>query len=74
LGIPCLTMRKNTERPITVEVGTNQLVGLDGDTIRACLAQIMDGKWKAAAKPPLWDGHAAERVVGVLRNAYGLSS
>ena len=73
LGIPCLTMRDNTERPITVEVGTNQLVGLERETIGSCLAKIMDGNGKHAATPPLWDGHAAERVVAMLRTRYGLS-
>jgi len=71
LGIPCLTMRENTERPSTVELGTNQLVRLDEPIVSSCLKTIMSGKWKDAAVPPLWDGHAAERAVRVLRKIFG---
>ncbi len=67
LGIPCLTMRNNTERPITVDLGTNQIVGLEHGKILLCLKRIIDGCWQNASKPPLWDGRAAERVVGVIR-------
>jgi UDP-N-acetylglucosamine 2-epimerase (non-hydrolysing) len=73
LGIPCLTLRHNTERPSTVELGTNEIVGLDEQKIASHLENIMECRWKAAVKPPLWDGHAAERVVGVLKNACVLS-
>jgi UDP-N-acetylglucosamine 2-epimerase (non-hydrolysing) len=66
LRVPCLTMRQNTERPVTVELGTNQLVGLESGRIRSCLQEIMAGNWKSSSIPPLWDGHAAERVVHVL--------
>jgi UDP-N-acetylglucosamine 2-epimerase (non-hydrolysing) len=72
LGIPCLTLRDNTERPVTVELGTNQIVGLDNPKILTSLGNIMRGDWKEASIPPLWDGRAAERIVGVLRRAYGL--
>jgi UDP-N-acetylglucosamine 2-epimerase (non-hydrolysing) len=74
LGIPCLTLRANTERPVTVELGTNQLVGLDSQRISAYLKEAVQGRWKDATKPPLWDGVAAQRVVHVLCDAYGLSS
>jgi UDP-N-acetylglucosamine 2-epimerase (non-hydrolysing) len=67
LGIPCLTLRNNTERPSTVELGTNEIVGLDHQKISAHLENIMGGRWKDAMKPALWDGRAAERVVGVLK-------
>jgi UDP-N-acetylglucosamine 2-epimerase (non-hydrolysing) len=67
LGIPCLTLRTNTERPVTVELGTNQLVGLDSHRIAANLEDIVQGRWKDATKPPLWDGGSAQRVVQVLR-------
>lgn len=71
LGIPCLTLRDNTERPITVELGSNKIVGLDCQRILSCLNNVMGNHWKHAVTPPLWDGRAAERVVEILRNAYG---
>jgi UDP-N-acetylglucosamine 2-epimerase (non-hydrolysing) len=73
LGIPCLTVRENTERPITAEVGSNEIVGLDSRKIASCLDRIMSGHWKDAATPPLWDGAAAKRVVGVLMNWFGVA-
>ncbi|MFB3904129.1 MAG: non-hydrolyzing UDP-N-acetylglucosamine 2-epimerase [Acidobacteriota bacterium] len=66
LGIPCLTLRENTERPVTVEVGSNEIVGLDQVRILACLDRISEGRWKKTAIPPLWDGRAAQRIVDVL--------
>ena len=73
LGIPCLTLRDNTERPVTVELGTNEIVGLDGGKILSCLRSIMRGDWKKASVPPLWDGRAAERALEVLRKVYSPS-
>jgi UDP-N-acetylglucosamine 2-epimerase (non-hydrolysing) len=67
LGIPCLTLRDNTERPITVEIGTNQLCGLDVDLIVRRSFDVFDGKTKAGQIPVLWDGHAAERIATVLK-------
>jgi UDP-N-acetylglucosamine 2-epimerase (non-hydrolysing) len=72
LGIPCLTLRQSTERPVTVELGTNQIVGLNRQTILSCLDSITAGHWRMASVPPLWDGRAAERVVDALRNTYRL--
>jgi UDP-N-acetylglucosamine 2-epimerase (non-hydrolysing) len=66
LGIPCLTLRDNTERPSTVELGTNEIVGLDGQKIAFCLDTVMADRWKKASTPPLWDGRAAQRVVRAL--------
>lgn len=63
LGVPCLTLRHNTERPITVEEGTNTLVGSDPDAILLAVQRILGGKGKAGRCPALWDGHAAERIV-----------
>jgi UDP-N-acetylglucosamine 2-epimerase (non-hydrolysing) len=67
LGIPCLTLRENTERPITVEIGTNQLCGLDVDLIVRRSFEIFDGRKKTGRIPDLWDGHAAERIAAVLK-------
>ena len=62
LGVPCLTMRENTERPITVEQGTNVLVGRKRPLIRRCVAEVLDGGGKRGRIPELWDGHASERI------------
>ena len=66
LGIPCLTMRENTERPITVEQGTNTMVGRDVEAIRHHAAEILAGRSKSGRTPELWDGHAAERIAADL--------
>ena len=66
LGVPCLTLRENTERPITVEMGTNVLVGQDPNRLCAEVTRILNGNGKAGGIPPLWDGHAAERIASVL--------
>jgi UDP-N-acetylglucosamine 2-epimerase (non-hydrolysing) len=66
LGVPCLTIRENTERPITVEEGTNTLVGNDPDAIRAGVDEILAGKGKIGRVPEFWDGRAAERIVADL--------
>jgi UDP-N-acetylglucosamine 2-epimerase (non-hydrolysing) len=68
LGVPCLTLRENTERPVTVSQGTSRLVGTDGEAIRRETDRILRGAWPAGSVPALWDGHAAERIVAVLRN------
>ena len=62
LGIPCLTMRTNTERPVTVTVGTNQLMGTDTERMQQEVLAILDGRGKKGRIPELWDGHAAERI------------
>ena len=66
LGIPCLTLRPNTERPITTELGTSRLVGNDTAQIRRAFAEAIDGRWPAAQPIPLWDGHTAERIADEL--------
>jgi UDP-N-acetylglucosamine 2-epimerase (non-hydrolysing) len=66
LGIPCLTMRENTERPITVDVGTSTLIGSDAELLRRCLGQVLDGTYKTGRCPELWDGKAAERIAAAL--------
>ncbi|WP_025322360.1 non-hydrolyzing UDP-N-acetylglucosamine 2-epimerase [Deferrisoma camini] len=66
LGIPCLTLRENTERPVTIWEGTNTLVGTDPEAIQAEARKALDGRGKAGRVPELWDGRAAERIVAAL--------
>src|SRR6187397_711091 len=68
LGIPCLTLRENTERPITVTHGTNRVVGTDPGVILEGYAAAVSGA-NGANRPPLWDGRTAERIAVVLRRA-----
>ncbi len=68
LKVPCLTLRSNTERPVTVTLGTNILVGQDGATLRAELTKILAGRQKEGTVPPLWDGHAGQRIAEVLNS------
>jgi UDP-N-acetylglucosamine 2-epimerase (non-hydrolysing) len=67
LGVPCLTLRENTERPATVEYGSNQVVGTDPERILAAGRAVLGEAAREYQRPPLWDGHAAERIVAVLR-------
>jgi UDP-N-acetylglucosamine 2-epimerase (non-hydrolysing) len=62
LGVPCLTMRDNTERPITVDQGTNTMVGRDVESIRRHAAEVLAGQGKSGRVPELWDGHTADRI------------
>lgn len=66
LGVPCLTMRSNTERPITVTLGTNVLVCQGGEKLSFELTKILEGKAKTGAIPPMWDGHAGDRIAAIL--------
>ncbi|MFC1888820.1 non-hydrolyzing UDP-N-acetylglucosamine 2-epimerase [Thermodesulfobacteriota bacterium] len=68
LGIPCLTLRESTERPVTVEIGTNIMVGPSKDAIIREGRRILGGETKAGQVPELWDGHAAERIVDVINS------
>jgi UDP-N-acetylglucosamine 2-epimerase (non-hydrolysing) len=67
LGIPCLTLRQNTERPVTVELGTSTIVGNDEVLIRETFEQVQAGHYKLGKPIPLWDGHTAERVADSLQ-------
>jgi UDP-N-acetylglucosamine 2-epimerase (non-hydrolysing) len=66
LGIPCFTLRDNTERPVTISMGTNRLLGLRPELIADLPRMIEDQRGCEAAVPPLWDGHAAARIVDIL--------
>lgn len=68
LGIPCMTLRNNTERPETVEMGTNELLGTNPDAIKPALEKLFAGNWKKGSIPELWDGKASERIVKHLIN------
>lgn len=69
LNVPCITMRENTERPITVDIGSNIVVGTDADKIVALGRKALNGGWKKSSVPPLWDGRASERIVSVLNGS-----
>ena len=71
LGLPCFTLRANTERPITVSMGTNTLLGLDPARIADVPELLAEARERKAQVPPLWDGHAAERIVDVLSSTLG---
>ena len=66
LNVPCLTMRENTERPITISVGTNQLVGRNKKRILACAKLILNGKEKKGSIPRFWDGNTSQRIIKIL--------
>ncbi|MFZ2883820.1 UDP-N-acetyl glucosamine 2-epimerase, partial [Nitrosomonas europaea] len=66
LGVPCVTIRKNTERPVTVEEGTNTLAGTRPERILAAVDDILGGRGKQGRRPHLWDGNAARRIVEIL--------
>lgn len=71
LGVPCLTLRDSTERPETVTVGTNILVGTDPDNLRPVLDRVFEGGWKTGAIPERWDGKAGKRIVEALLGLHG---
>ena len=68
LGIPCITLRDTTERPETVTVGTNELVGTAPGAVKPALDCLFAGQWKKGRVPELWDGHAGARIVAILEN------
>lgn len=70
LKIPCLTMRKETERPVTVRLGTNILVGDDYELVMRSVEDILAGRFKSGAIPPLWDGKTSERIVDILERLF----
>ena len=67
MGVPCITLRENTERPVTITEGTNELAGTDPKKIDKYTADILRGTWKQCRTPKLWDGKAAERIINILK-------
>lgn len=63
MGVPCMTLRDNTERPETITCGTNELLGTDPKAIRSAMEQLFSGSWKESSIPEKWDGSAAERII-----------
>jgi len=70
LGVPCVTLRENTERPITVDQGTNTIVGSDAEKIMTCIDDVLESGGKAGCVPEFWDGKAADRIVDILKMNY----
>jgi UDP-N-acetylglucosamine 2-epimerase (non-hydrolysing) len=66
MGVPCLTMRDNTERPETIELGTNELIGTNPAALKPALDRLFAGQWKKGGVPPLWDGKTSARIVAHL--------
>lgn len=66
MGVPCLTLRNSTERPETIEQGTNELIGTDPAALAPALEKLFSGEWKKGRVPPLWDGKTGERIVATL--------
>lgn len=70
LGVPCLTLRANTERPVTIAEGTNVLLGTDPAKLGSAVADVLAGRGKAGRIPDLWDGHAAERIADIVQGGF----
>ena len=66
MGVPCMTLRDSTERPETITMGTNELLGTNPDAIAPAMKKLLSGKWKKGSIPPLWDGHTAERIIDII--------
>jgi len=71
MGVPCLTLRDNTERPETITIGTNELIGTNPKNIKPALDKLFVGNWKKGGIPEFWDGQAAKRIVDILVKIYG---
>ncbi|RYY14935.1 MAG: UDP-N-acetylglucosamine 2-epimerase (non-hydrolyzing) [Chitinophagaceae bacterium] len=71
MGIPCITLRDSTERPETVSIGTNELIGTNPTLIPGYMSKIVSGSWKKGGIPPLWDGQTSTRIVNKLLELYG---
>jgi UDP-N-acetylglucosamine 2-epimerase (non-hydrolysing) len=69
-GVPCITLRENTERPETISIGTNELIGVDPSNVPPALSKLFAGNWKKGAIPEKWDGNTAERIVSILEQSF----
>ena len=72
MHVPCMTLRDNTERPETCEVGTNKLIGTNPDNIKPALDKLFAGEWQKGDIPELWDGHTAERIIEVIQKEFAV--
>jgi UDP-N-acetylglucosamine 2-epimerase (non-hydrolysing) len=70
MGVPCFTLCDNTERPETVDIGTNELIGTNPSAIKPALVRLFAGQWKKGAIQELWDGRSAERIMGHLNKIF----
>ncbi len=70
MGVPCITLRDNTERPETCTIGTNELIGTDPAAIKPMLNKLFAGKWKKGHIPELWDGATAKRIIKILTKQF----
>jgi UDP-N-acetylglucosamine 2-epimerase (non-hydrolysing) len=70
MRVPCITLRNNTERPETVEIGTNELIGTDPQNLPPAFNKLFGDEWKKGSIPPLWDGKTGARIIDVLNNLY----
>lgn len=68
MGIPCITLRDNTERPETIDLGTNELIGTNPRAVNPAMKKLFSGKWKKGSIPELWDGKTSERIMKALLN------
>ena len=66
MGIPCMTLRDNTERPETITIGTNELIGTDPKAVKPAMKKLFSGQWKKGNIPELWDGNTSNRIVEIL--------
>lgn len=73
MGVPCMTLRDNTERPETITIGTNELIGTDPKAIAPAMKTLFEGQWKKGEIPPLWDGKTAERIVKHIEEEFGVN-
>lgn len=74
MNVPCMTLRNSTERPETVTMGTNELLGTNPEAIAPAMQKLLSGNWKKGSVPHLWDGHTAERIVEIICNLYPIAT